>query len=202
MNTKQIRFLSLMGVFIAIELLFCFTTLGSLTIGPGVVATLSHIPVLIAALSLGMKAAVIMGAVFGVSSLIVWSTSFLASPVAFIFTPFGIGGNFWSLVICLLPRIVFAVLAVLLYKFLIKKKVRTAAALSVSAIAGAAIHTVLVLGIAFLAFHNKTVLGNTFFAFVIAPTFVNTLIEIALAAIVTTPVVLALQKLQNKKVSV
>ncbi len=39
----SIRTMTLLAIFTAIEVIFCFTPLGSLPLGPGIVATLAHI---------------------------------------------------------------------------------------------------------------------------------------------------------------
>lgn len=66
-KTKNIVTLSLLT---AIEIIFAFTVLGSIPLGPGIVATLAHIPPIIAATLLGKKQGFYMGCVFGFLSLI------------------------------------------------------------------------------------------------------------------------------------
>ncbi|MDL2300465.1 ECF transporter S component [Clostridiaceae bacterium OttesenSCG-928-D20] len=102
-------FMAKFSILLALEAIFCFTPLGSLpAIGP-IVATLGMLPVIITALVLGTKAGTIMGFFAGTFSFIVW-TFMPPSPItAFLFTPFySLGefqGNFGSILICFLPRI-------------------------------------------------------------------------------------------------
>ena len=93
---------------VAIELIFCFTPLGTIPIGP-IAATLSMVPVIIASLTFGKKVGMLMGGVFGLCSFIYWTFIMPAFPTAFLFTPFSEAamykGNVGSLIICFVPRI-------------------------------------------------------------------------------------------------
>ncbi|MDR1532992.1 MAG: ECF transporter S component [Clostridiales bacterium] len=126
MNTnKKTLFLVQFGILLAVEAIFCFTPLGSLpAVGP-IVATLGMIPVIITALLLGTKAGAIMGAFAGLFSLLVWTFTPPSPLVAFVFTPFytfgEFRGNFGSLLICFVPRILVGLVAGLMYTLLSKK---------------------------------------------------------------------------------
>ena len=63
------RSLTIMSMMTALILLFSFTPIGSIPIGP-LVITLNIIPVAIAAITLGPKGGLAMGAVFGVMSFL------------------------------------------------------------------------------------------------------------------------------------
>ena len=93
---------------VAIEAIFCFTPLGSIPIGP-IVATLAMIPVIIASLTFGKNIGMLLGFVMAIFSFIVWTFIMPANPSAFLFTPFsefaGYKGNFFSLIICFVPRV-------------------------------------------------------------------------------------------------
>ncbi len=125
MNSKN-KTLSLVqfAILLAIEALFCFTPLGSLpALGP-IVATLAMIPVIITALVLGTGAGALMGGFAGLFSLLVWTFMPPIPLAAFVFSPFySLGeftGNFYSLIICFIPRIAVGVVAGLAYKALHK----------------------------------------------------------------------------------
>lgn len=103
----------MLSILIAIEIIIAFTPLGSLpAIGP-IVMTIAHIPVIIAVIILGLRGGLIMGFVYGFLSFLIW-TFIPPSPIAFLFTPFyslgDINGNFWSLVICFVPRMLIGAL--------------------------------------------------------------------------------------------
>lgn len=113
--TKKAFGLTQFSMLLAIEAVVCFTPLGSLpAIGP-IVMTLMMIPVALAGILLGAGAGAALGAFAGLFSFCVWTFMPPAPPMAFLFTPaysFGeIHGNFWSLVICFVPRILSGVVA-------------------------------------------------------------------------------------------
>jgi uncharacterized membrane protein len=139
------------GILLAIEAIFCFTPLGSIPISPTIVATLMMVPVIITALLLGTKAGTLMGAFAGLFSFIVWTFTPPNPAIAFTFTPFysfgEISGNFGSVLICFVPRILAGAVTGLTYscasKFFAGKIVLC---LALSAIAGSFTNTVGVLG--------------------------------------------------------
>lgn len=123
MSKSRAKVLSLteFSMLLAIEAIFCFTILGSVPIGPTIVATLAMIPVIITAILLGPAAGTLMGVMTGIFSLIVWTFA-PANPVtAFLFTPFysfgGIHGNIWSLVLCMVPRALVGTVAGFSFRF-------------------------------------------------------------------------------------
>lgn len=144
-SRKRILFLAEFALLLAMEIIVCFTPLGSIPITPGIVATIGHLPVIITAITLGVVPGTIMGFLMGLFSLIVWSTSLFASPVAFIFTPFaqvpGLGhGTILSLVICFVPRILVGLCAGLIYKGLSRMKHKSVASI-ITGLAASLIHT-------------------------------------------------------------
>ncbi len=125
-NRGKILRMAQFSILLAIEALFCFTPLGSLpAIGP-IVATLAMIPVIITALLLGTKAGTMMGAFAGLFSFLVWTfmTPPLSAPIAFVFTPFystgEFQGNFGSILICFVPRILVGTIAGAVYAAMAK----------------------------------------------------------------------------------
>ena len=124
-RNKSVLFLVQFSILVAIEAIFCFTPLGSLpALGP-IVATLAMIPVVITALLLGTKAGAVMGGIAGLFSFLVWTFMPPTPIAAFVFTPFyslgEIQGNFGSLLICFVPRIMVGVVTGLVYQGLAKK---------------------------------------------------------------------------------
>lgn len=156
---QKILFLAQFSMLLAIEAIVCFTPLGSLpALGP-VVATLSHIPVIITAILLGTGAGTAMGFFFGLFSFIVMTFT-PPGPTAFVFTPFySVGefkGNFLSLVICFLPRILIGLVTGLSYlalkKVFRKYKNKNAFVYGISGFLGSMTNTLLVLGGIYLFF--------------------------------------------------
>lgn len=163
-SRKKTRFMVQFALLLAIEAIVCFTPLGSIPIGP-LVATLAMIPVIIVGITLGVRAGAAMGFFAGLFSFIVW-TFFPPSPLAFVFTPFySVGeysGNFWSLVICFVPRILTGVVASAVFQglnraFSGKKEVLT---YGLASVLGSMTNTLLVLGGIILFFGNEYAAAN------------------------------------------
>ena len=146
---RKILFLAQFSVLLALEAIVCFTPLGSLpALGP-IVATLSHVPVILTAILLGPLAGSLMGFSFGLFSLLVWTFTPPSPLVAFAFTPFySLGqfqGNAWSLAICFLPRILIGLVAGLIFG-LAKNRKHELPFAAVGGILGSLVNTFLVLG--------------------------------------------------------
>ncbi len=120
MKKDRLLYFVQFSILLAIEAVFCFTVLGSIpALGP-IVMTLAMIPVIITSLLLGWKAGTAMGFFAGLFSFIVWSFYPSNPLVAFVFTPlysFGeFQGNFGSVLICFVPRILIGTVTGLSYR--------------------------------------------------------------------------------------
>ncbi len=206
-NKKRIptRTLTILGILTALEAIIAFTPLGSLPIGP-VVATLAHIPVILAGVTLGLSAGAYMGAVFGLLSFIVFT--FIPQPVSFIFTPFySVGefsGNAWSLVIVFVPRILLGVLAGLLVKVIEKADRSKLLAYTFAAAVSSLLHTLLVLFGIYFFFGPEFAKLNTWayesllgllFAGIVFP---NGIAEAILAVVLVVPIAKALERVSKR----
>ncbi len=150
---KTLR-LAQFAMLLAIEAVVCFTPLGSLpAVGP-LVATLGMVPVIITAIVMGTGAGSAMGAFAGLFSFLVWTFTPppLSAPMAFVFTPTYPPGNFWSLVICFVPRILVGTVASACRNLFTRLKWKAPAAYLVSGALGSLTNTVLVLGGIYLFF--------------------------------------------------
>lgn len=154
---EKILALTRFSMLLAIEAIVCFTPLGSLpAVGP-IVATLGMVPVIITAILLGSGAGTAMGAFAGLFSFIVW-TFFPPSPLtAFVFTPFySLGpvakGNFWSLVVCFVPRILVGPVTAASHSLFARLKWKSWASYGLSGALGSLTNTFLVLGGVYLFF--------------------------------------------------
>lgn len=190
------------SILVAIEAIVAFTPLGSLPIGP-LVATLFHIPVIIAAISLGTAAGTALGAVAGLFSFLVW-TFMPPSPVlAFVFTPFysfgEFHGNFWSLLITFVPRILIGTFSALTYRGMCRICKADAVNIGIAAVIGTLTNTLLVLGGIYVAFGVDYAAANgiayeALLGAIAAVIFSNGLLEIAAAVIAAVAVCTALKK--------
>lgn len=153
MKSKKTQYMSIMAMFLAIQIILVVTPLGYLPIGP-ISATTMHIPVIIAGIALGKKAGAQLGFVFGLTSVL--NATFRPTLTSFCFSPFvtigGIGGNWMSLLIAFVPRILLGYLAGLIYEKLCRKGINENVGIIAGALTGAITNTVLVLGGIYLFF--------------------------------------------------
>ena len=157
-NRKQLLFLCQFSILLAIEIIVCFTPLGTLPSLGMLSATLSHVPVIITALILGTKAGTFMGFAFGMCSFIYW-TFVAPGAFSFLYTPFySLGeysGNFGSLLICFVPRILIGVVTALTMKGLTKLFKNEFVAATIAGVAGTLTNTLLVLGGIYIFFGTE-----------------------------------------------
>lgn len=214
-NSHKLIYLAIIAMMIAIEAIFCFTPLGSIPIGP-LVATLAMLPVCMTGVMLGVRAGTVMGFVAGLFSFIVW-TFMPPSFMAIAFTPFykvelgnvTFGGNWWSLVICFVPRILVGTLSGLVYKAIAGKTDKQALKITAAALAGIAgsvINTVGVLGGIALFMHREfseiyamSEFGATTVAAVIGATILTNAIPEAIVSGIVTPAAVPIRGLIDKK---
>lgn len=187
---------------VAIELIFCFTPLGTIPIGP-IAATLSMVPVVISSLTFGKKIGMFMGGVFGLCSFIYWTFIMPAFPTAFLFTPFSEAamykGNVGSLVICFLPRI-FAGLTPIVVSNAIsvnKSSDNNIKGDIIGSAIGSMTNTVLVLILIFLFFGSEysTIVGKNILTILGMTVITNGIPEAIICAIVCPIVVRVLKRI-------
>ncbi|MEG0469037.1 ECF transporter S component [Amedibacillus sp. YH-ame10] len=146
MKTKKTQYMSFMALFLAIQVVLVVTPLGYLAIGPLSLTTM-HIPVIIAAILFGKKAGAQLGFVFGLTSVI--NATLRPGITSFVFSPFitvgTMSGNWTSLLIAFVPRILLGFLAGWMFEILQKKKVNDHVSVVAGALTGAITNTVLVL---------------------------------------------------------
>ena len=167
MKRSKILFIAQFAILLALEAVFCFTPLGSIPLGP-MVATLAMIPVIITAIMLGTWAGTLMGFAAGLFSFLVWTFMPPNPVVAFIYTPVvSVGsfqGNFWSLVICFVPRILTGTFAGLVYHGLSRVHPRAGLEYILAGVVGSVTNTALVLGGTYLFFGRDyaAAIGSSF----------------------------------------
>ena len=157
MNSEnKTRNLVLAAVFVAIIIIMSFTPIGYIPLG-FMNATIIHVPVIIGAILLGPKYGGFLGLVFGLTSL--WKNTYMPLPTSFVFSPFikigEYGGNFWSLVICLVPRILVGIVAYYIYKAVLKAKIGKKTAILAAGVAGSLTNTLLVMNLIYVCFGKE-----------------------------------------------
>lgn len=205
MKSKQKTMrLTLMAMFLAVEMVLTFTPLGYIPLGFMNMTTM-HIPVIIAGITLGVQGGAVIGLVFGISSII--RATMMPLPTSFVFSPFitvgGISGNFASLIIAIVPRVMIGVCAALLYQLLIRKKVNDNLAVVLSGICGAMVNTILVMGGIFI-FFGKSYAAATSVAYdlllkvIMGVVTTNGIVEAILGAIIVLAVCKVLRPFMKK----
>ena len=192
-----------MALFAAIIVILAFTPLGYIPLGV-ITPTTVHIPVIIAGIILGWKKRAFAGFVFGLTSFL--KASFIAPNItSFLFSPLYPGGNFWSLVICFVPRILVGVIAYFVFTGLMKVIKNRSVSTVISAFLTTIIHTILVMGMAYIFFAKEyaeavkisiTAVKGAILAIVVG----NGIPEAIVAAIISTAVCTALfAALRNRR---
>ena len=204
MKSKKTQYMTSMALFLAIEIILVVTPLGYIPIGP-LNATTMHIPVIIAGIVLGKKVGAELGFVFGLTSLIKATiqpgiTSFCFSPFVTIGT---MSGNYKSLLIAFVPRILLGYLAGLVFEIM-KKNNRENLGVVVGALTGAITNTVLVLSGIYIFFGEAyaSAVGvqySTLVTVLLGVVSTNGILEAILGAIVSLAIYKALKPILKSK---
>lgn len=169
------RDLAVAGVFGALAVVLAFTPLGLIPVpNPTEAATSLHLPAIVAGILAGPIVGGLVGLVLAISSWYLYSASFIT---------FAGGNLLLALVAAFLPRILIGVLAYCAYRPLRRWPVLAAA---VAGLVGTLTNTVGVLGLLIWLGTLPVVLLVPIFS-------MNVPIEVALALVVTIPVVAALR---------
>ncbi len=151
-NRKEIQKLTLTAFFVAIQIILTVTPLGYIPLGAISITTM-HIPVILAGIFLGAGTGALIGGVFGMSSML--RATFAPGITSFLFSPFitvgGISGNFSSLIIVFVPRILLGWLSGKMFRIL-RKRIGNLPSCSVTAAACTILHTLMVMGLIWALF--------------------------------------------------
>lgn len=205
MRNKKTYEMVLTALFAAIIVIMAFVPyLGYINLVV-IKATLIHVPVIIGSIMLGPKKGGFLGFIFGCTSLI--NNTFNPSLLSFAFSPFysvgEIGGNFWSIVICFVPRILVGVVPYFVYvgvrKLLKEKKGSDWLALPVAGVVGAFTNTLLVMNLIYFCFSEqfaaaKGIAMEAVYGAILAIIAANGVPEAIVAAALTTVVCKALKR--------
>lgn len=157
MNTaKRTKTLTLLGVLVAIQVVLTLVNVGLIPL-PAIKATTLHIPVIVGAVLLGPTEGMILGAAFGILSVI--TNTIQPGLTSFVFSPFvTVGensGNFLSLVEAIVPRVLIGINAYYSYKFVSKFDRSKIFAYVVAGVVGALTNTIFVMGGIYLLFGRQ-----------------------------------------------
>ncbi len=177
-------------------------------------ATIVHIPVIVGSLLLGPRKGAILGTLFGLTSFL--NNSFVSpNATSFVFTPlYSVGdfhGNFWSLVICFVPRILVGVVPYYVYKLfkrlLKERRGSETVSLAVAGMSGALVNTLLVMNLIYVCFGAqyaaaKGAAYKGFYWVILTVIGTNGVPEAIVAAILTAAICKALFRVQKRSASV
>ncbi len=207
MNTnKKTLSLVMTALFMAIIIIMAFVpNIGYINLIV-IKATLIHVPVIIGSIVLGPKKGAVLGATFGISSLIVNTIS--PSLLSFAFSPFysigGIGGNFFSVIIAILPRTLAGVVPYYVFvgiqKLLRYRKKSAYIALPFACASGAITNTILVMNLIYLFFREefaaaKNIAVSAVYSAILSIIAANGIPETIVAAVIGTAVCIALLRI-------
>lgn len=148
---KDTRWLTSVALMAAIVILLANTPLGMIQL-PLIKATTVHIPVILGAILLGPVAGAILGATFGICSLI--SNTMVPTLLSFAFSPFlsktGISGAVKAIWISVGCRIIIGVVAGWLWIALKRLKIPSIIMLPITGFIGSMTNTVFVMGSIYL----------------------------------------------------
>ena len=197
-----------LSLFAALIIIMAFTPfIGYIPLG-FTRATLIHVPVIIGSLLLGPKKGAILGALFGLTSLI--NNTVNPTVTSFVFTPFYSGGNIFSLIICFMPRILIGVFPYYVYKLMVsasQNKSQNSVAFAAAGIVGSLTNTLLVMNLIYVFFNESYAAANAgkivegaLYKFILSVICINGIPEAIVAAILVTAVCKVMVKLKIGKV--
>ncbi len=194
MHTK-IRNMTLTAVFIALVLLLGLTPLGLIPLG-FVNVTILCVPVIVGTLLLGLKTGLVLGACFGAVSAL--------SAFGIYGTPSALAGALvaanplLAALMCFVPRLMVPTVAHFVYKAVAGGKENSAKAVPFAAAAGSLTNTVLYLGLMLLFYVICGINSEKVLALIGGTGLIAGTAEAVAAAVICTPVLGALWKVQKR----
>lgn len=177
----------ILSIFFTIMLILHFLTSFVFNLWPiPIKPTLVHIPIIIASILYGPRIGAILGGLMGLMSIV--TNTIVLLPTSYLFSPFVEHGNFASLVIAILPRVLIGITPYLIYRHLTNQF-----GLVLAGVIGSLTNTVFVLGGIFLLFSNVYQGNiNALLAVVFSS---NAIAEMIISAILTLVLVPRLQRI-------
>ena len=198
-KTKE---LTRLAIILAIQLILAFTPfIGYIPLG-FTRATIVHIPVIIGALILGPRCGAFLGFVFGLTSL--YTNTVNPTITSFVFTPFytldgATMGNWLSLVICFVPRILVGIVPYYVCKVLKNTKINDKINYAIAGLCGSLTNTLLVMNMIYLFFGEsygaaKNIASDALYSVIGSVILINGVPEAIVAAFLTMVVVVAAKR--------
>ena len=197
---KDTRWMDSVALMAAIVILLANTPLGMIQL-PIIKATTVHIPVIVGAILLGPAAGAILGATFGICSLI--SNTMAPTLLSFAFSPFlsttGFSGVLKAIWVSVGCRVLIGVVAGWLWILLKKWKTNSYIALIITGFVGSMVNTVMVMGSIYVLFAQqyaqaKNVASTAVFGLIMGTVTASGIPEAIAAAVLVTALGKALLK--------
>lgn len=150
--------------------------------------TIISVPVILASILYGPKIGGILGALMGMISLV--TNTIVQIPTAYLFSPFAPGGNFYSLLIAMVPRILIGITPCFVYKYLHHRM-----GLILAGAVGSMTNTIFVLGGIFILF--KDVYDGNIQAMLAGIVGTNAIAEMLIASFLTAVITPSLLKMKK-----
>ncbi len=199
MNTRRI---AITGILSAFAILLSFIpSLGYIPIGPITITTM-HIPVIIAAILEGPFVGGFVGLIFGLSSIYNAATVYAAMPTSVFFL---------NPLVSVVPRILIGIVAYFVYVGIKKALKNKSISVVIGALAGTLTNTIGVLGMIYVLYaeryvdalvkaaeaQGQTLVVTSALALIFGGVLLNMLAEALMAALISAPVVLAIDKIRK-----
>lgn len=184
----------LTALLIAMILLLGFTPLGLIPLG-FINVTILCLPVIIGTIVLGLKTGMILGFCFGTVSAM--SAFGIAGTPSSLAATLVAANPFLALVMCYVPRLLTPVSVYAIYKLLSRRNARSRMAMYAAAVVGSLTNTVFYLGLMLLFYVAMGIEYANLLALIGGTGLIAGIAEAVVAAVVTTPVVLALRIIQK-----
>lgn len=164
LNRKEkILLITQLAALFAIEVIMCFTPLGTLPIIPGIVdLTIYFVPAIIASIVIGPVAGSIMGFLGGACCFIYYTFVANSSQGSMMYTPFTAlpFKSYWSIVVCFVPRILLGLFPGLIYKYGKKTIKNDYVRMGIGCAVGSITNTFLVLFLTYVLWGKKYAQGS------------------------------------------
>ncbi|MER0122654.1 ECF transporter S component [Streptococcus sp. ZJ93] len=147
--------------------------------------TIVHIPVIVASILYGPKIGATLGGMMGILSVV--HNTIMLLPTSYLFSPFVENGQWYSLVVAIIPRILIGISPYFIYRLSQERL-----GLLLSGAIGSLTNTVFVLGSIFFLF--SSVYNGNIQAMLATIIGTNSIVEMLIAAFLTAVIVPTLQK--------
>lgn len=190
-KSNKVRKLVMLSLFIAILIVLNLTGIGFIRMPWGISITIMHIPVIIAAITMGPIYGGIVGGAFGIISML--EATFRGGAADILFSPTASGNPLGSIFMCIVPRIVLGVVAALVFKVIMRYTKNSIVSAGVAAAFATFLHSAMVLlslSIIFSAFPLKEVI-----AIIVG---INAIVEVVAAIVISIALVKPLLSAQRR----